>query len=417
MTSVLNAIHVLEIGSDLGAWCGKLLADMGATVTKIEPLSGDPMRSYPPFYKDIPNKNSSLYFWHYNTNKRSVTLDLDMEEGRELFRRLISKTDVVIDSLPPGQLTNYDLGYTSLSKINSAIILASLSPFGQSLPYSDYQATDLTALAFGGSAWSCGYDDHELPPVRCGGNQAYHTVSHFAAMGIMTALIHRQFSGEGQFIDVNMHAAQNVTTEGGAYNWLIAQETVQRQTGRHASVAPTPPTQIKCRDDKYVNIGFPARTEEQWFQLLAWLDDHDLVGNLSDYLTPPNREAIVRRDPDAIKHMHLVMQAVEKLCQTSNAKDIFAKAQELGFQWGVVYAPDEAMEDEHFLARNMRIEVSHPEQERFFAYPGSPYKFELTPWNIKRRPPLLGEDNDTVYAQELGIDSTNLTELKSQDVI
>ncbi len=267
--SVLDDIRVLEVGPGLGAWCGKLLADMGASVIKIEPPSGDATRGYEPFYRDEPGVDRSLYFWHYNTNKSSVTLDIETNAGRAVFRRLAADADVIIDSTPPGHMRQIGLGYDEITDVAPSIVMASISPFGQEGPYVDWASTDLTALAFGGPVWNCGYDDHTLPPVRGGGNQGYHVVCHYAVNAIMIALIHRQFTGVGQYIDANMHAALNVTTEGASYNWLVARDTVQRQTGRHAAVVPTSPTQVLCQDGRYVNVGFPARTEEQWLHLLA----------------------------------------------------------------------------------------------------------------------------------------------------
>ena len=311
-TSVLDDVRILEVGGVLGGWCGKLLADMGANVIKVEPPEGDETRGYPPFYKDEPDKNRSLYFWHYNTNKQSVTLDIESDIGRDVFLRLAVEADVIVDSCEPKYLDSLGLGYDDVSQVSPSIIFAAISPFGQDAPYSNFAATDLTALAFGGPVWSSGYDDHSIPPVRGGGNQAYHTACHFAAIGVLTALVHRQFTGEGQFIDVNMHAAQNVTTEGAVYHWLVAGDTVQRQTGRHSSPTPTADVQMLCGDGRYVNIGFPARTEEQWFHLLAWLDEHGLMGDLSKYITPPSRAAIINRDADAIRQMAEVMSAVSE---------------------------------------------------------------------------------------------------------
>ena len=417
MASVLDDVRVLELGGELGAWSGKLLADMGATVIKVEPPGGDETRGYPPYYRDKPDKNRSLYFWHYNTNKKSVTLDVTTEQGREIFQRLVPTADVVIDSLAAGYLDALGIGYEGLCAVVPKIVMAAITPFGQNGPYRDYAATDLTALAFGGPAWSCGYDDHSLPPIRGGGNQAYHTTCHFAVIGIMTALVHRQFSGAGQFIDVNMHAAQNVTTEGAAYNWLVAGDTVQRQAGRHAAVNPTPISQVLCRDGRYVNIGFPARTEEQWFHLLAWLDEEGLVADLAEYLSPPSREAMRRGDPSVLKQMRQVMEAVQALAQRVDSYELFRRAQDLGFQWGVIYSPDEALEDPHFRERGMMVEVDHPELEAWFNYPGAPYKFEASPWQIKRRAPLLGEDNEAVYIEELGLTSKELTTLVEAGVV
>ena len=416
MASVLDDVRIIEIGGALGGWCGKLLADMGASVIKVEPPEGDETRGYPPFRNDAPDKNGSLYFWYYNTSKQSVTLDVESEAGRDLFLRLAENADVVIDSNPPQYLDSLGLGYERVSQVAPGIVFAAISPFGQNAPYWDRASTDLTALAFGGPAWSCGYDDHSIPPVRGGGNQAYHTTCHFAAIGILTALVHRQFTGEGQFIDVNMHAAQNVTTEGAVYNWLVAGDTVQRQTGRHSSPVPTADVQMLCGDGRYVNIGFPARTEDQWLHLLAWLDEHGLVGDLSKYITPPSRAALIQRDPDAIKQMDEVMSAVSDLCMANTAYDIFVRAQDMGFQWGVVYSPEETLEDPHFVERGMQVAVEHPELGAEFVYVGAPYDFEATPWEIRRRPPLLGEDNEAVYG-EIGIGAAELAAMRQAGVV
>ncbi len=416
MASVLDDVRIIELGGALGGWCGKLLADMGASVIKVEPPEGDETRDYPPFRNDEPDKNSSLYFWYYNTSKQSITLDVESETGRDLFLRLVENADVVIDSNPPQYLDSLGLGYERVSQVAPGIVFAAISPFGQNAPYWDRASTDLTALAFGGPAWSCGYDDHSIPPVRGGGNQAYHTTCHFAAIGILTALVHRQFTGEGQFIDVNMHAAQNVTTEGAVYNWLVAGDTVQRQTGRHSSPVPTADVQMLCGDGRYVNIGFPARTEDQWLHLLAWLDEHGLVGDLAKYITPPSRAALIQRDPDAIKQMDEVMSAVSDLCMANTAYDIFVRAQDMGFQWGVVYSPEETLEDPHFVERGMQVPVAHPELDAEFVYVGAPYDFKATPWSIQRRPPLLGEDNSKVYG-EIGIDAAELEALKAAGVV
>ena len=213
-----------------------------------------------------------------------------------------------------------------------------------------------------------------------------------------------------------MHAAQNVTTEGAVYNWLVAGDTVQRQTGRHSSPVPTADVQMLCGDGRYVNIGFPARTEDQWLHLLAWLDEHGLVGDLSKYITPPSRAALIQRDPDAIKQMDEVMSAVSDLCMANTAYDIFVRAQDMGFQWGVVYSPEETLEDPHFVERGMQVPVAHPELDAEFVYVGAPYDFEATPWEIRRRPPLLGEDNEAVYG-EIGIGAAELAAMRQAGVV
>ena len=128
-------------------------------------------------------------------------------------------------------------------------------------PRLEEASTDLTILAAGGIAWMNGYDDHTLPPVRGAGNQGYHTGCHYGVMSFLAALLYRDVSGEGQFIDVSAHASCNVTTESGSYSWLVAEATVQRQTGRHASINPSMPSQVRCADGRYVNTGMPPRAE------------------------------------------------------------------------------------------------------------------------------------------------------------
>ena len=142
---VLDGVRVLEVGGEIGAWCGKLLGDVGADVIKVEPPTGDPTRSYEPFYENEPGPNRSLFFWHYNTSKRSVTLDLEHDRGREVFKRLVARADVVVDSNPAGHLgaMGHRLSESICSRSLRRVVMVSITPFGQSGPYSDYQSTDL----------------------------------------------------------------------------------------------------------------------------------------------------------------------------------------------------------------------------------------------------------------------------------
>jgi len=122
----------------------------------------------------------------------------------------------------------------------------------------------------GGPAWSCGYDDHDLPPIRGGGGHGYAIGCHYAVLSALTALLHRELGGRGQRIDVSLHAAANVTTEMASYHWLVHRGTVQRQTGRHATEMATMPSQARCVDGRYVNTGLPPRTPQEFGRLLAW---------------------------------------------------------------------------------------------------------------------------------------------------
>ena len=410
MSGPLADLRVVELCDEAGELAGKLLADMGADVVKVEPPGGCRTRGYEPFLDDEPHPERSLYFWHYNTSKRSLLLDLEQDEGREAFRRLVAAADILVDDQPAGRLAELGLDYEDLRPLNERLIMASITPFGRAGPRHAEPATDLTILAGGGPAWSCGYDDHSLPPVRGGGNQGYQTGCHWALISILTALLHRDDGGSGQFIDVNMHAAANVTTEAASYQWLVAGATVQRQTGRHATVIPSTPTQQQAADGRWVNTGFFPRYPEQFAAVIEWLRSLDLLDQLEeaplleiaaglDHMLDHGK---VTEDGEVAALLGAGRAAMTLLSTHLDAYEFFAAAQERGFQVGIVYAPEEVVADPHFRARGFPTEVEHPELGRSFTYPGAPYQFRGSPWAIRRRPPLVGEHTDEVLV-EIGL--------------
>ena len=404
--SALAGYRVVELAHERISWAGKLLGDMGADVILVEPPGGDASRNHPPYLEDRPGENRSLYFWHYNTSKRGVVLDLDDEVDRDRFKALIASADVLIEAEPTTRLKALGLDYDTLSAIKPDLIHAALTPYGRNEPASDLPATDLTMMAAGGPPWSCGYDDHTLPPVRGSGQQAYHTGCHFVYMSVLTALLHRGVSGVGQFIDVSMTAGLNVTTEAASYAWLVTEATVQRQTGRHASVRPTGDTQMMCADGRYVNTGVPPRFPKEFGQLLTWLQEIGLDSefpeavflemgaawegpfDLSQIGTDDTITAIFGAGRDALK---LIAQSV-------SAQEFFIGCQNAGLAVGVINSPEEAYEDEHFKARGFQVEVAHDDFDASYRYPGAPYQLPKSPWSISRRAPHLGEHTDEVFA-------------------
>ena len=274
----LDGLRVVELASEHAAYAGKLLAEMGADVVLVEPPGGHPTRGYEPFVDDQAGPERSLWWWHYQTSKRGVVLDLDQAEDAALFTRLVRSADIVVEAESPGRLRRLGLDYEDLVSEAPGVVWASVTPFGRADPRSSEPVTDLTLLAGGGPVWSCGYDDHSLPPVRGGGNQAFHVGSVWAVTAIEAALIERGRSGAGQHVDVSLHAAANVTTEAASYSWLVAGLTVQRQTGRHATAGkPTGQTQRLGADGRYVSTGVPPQRQPQFVALLGWLEEHGLL--------------------------------------------------------------------------------------------------------------------------------------------
>ena len=179
----------------------------------------------------------------------------------------------MLEGEAPGRLATLGIDHPELRAEHPDLVWVSVTPFGRETSRAHEPATDLTLLAGGGPVWSCGYDDHTLPPVRGGGNQAFHVASVYAVMSALTAVLHREVSGRGQHVDVSMHAAANVTTELGSVEWLVAGNTVQRQTGRHALAQISMPSQMQCADGLYVTTGFPPRSAQEFTALVEWLDE------------------------------------------------------------------------------------------------------------------------------------------------
>lgn len=407
--SALQGIRVVELANERISFAGKLMADMGADVVLVEPPQGEPSRHYPPYLDDQPGENRSLYFWHYNTNKRSVVLDLTLEQDQDRFKQLISTTDVLIESEPTQRLSDLALDYEDLKALRADLIHVAMTPYGRNEPLSDLPVTDLTLMAAGGPPWSCGYDDHSLPPVRGWGNQGYHTGCHQVFLSVLTALLHRGMSDVGQFIDVSMTAALNVTTEAASYSWLVNKGTVHRQTGRHAATRPSGETQMQCADGRHVNTGVPPRFPHEFSKLLSWLRTLGLEEQLPEAVflemgaewQGPFDLSLLGTDDTITAIFSAGRDALKLIARSVGAYEFFIGCQNAGLAVGVINSPEEAFEDPHFKARGFQVPVHHEDFDRTVTYPGAPYKLPASPWNIERRAPHLGEHTEAVLA-ELG---------------
>ena len=398
--TALRGIRVVELSHERGALAGKLLADMGADVIVVEPPGGSALRRNGPFVGDVPDPERSLAWWHYNTSKRGVVLDLAAPAGAEDFRRLVARADVVLECEDPGRLAALGLDHPQLAR--RELIWISVTPFGRKGPGRADLATDLTLLAGGGPAWSCGYDDHSLPPIRGGGFQGYNIACHYAVMSALTALLWRGASGEGQFVDVSMHAAANVTTEMASYNYLVQGTTVQRQTGRHALEMMSMPAQVRCADGRYVNTGVPPRQPKEYAGLLRWLRELGIADDFPEAVflelgsqKPYIDLSKIGQDDEITAIFAAGREALNFAASRLSAYDFFIGCQRAGMPVGVIYAPEEAFEDEHFVARGFQTPVEH-EGLGSVRYPGAPYRFEKSPWRISRRAPRLGEHDEEV---------------------
>jgi crotonobetainyl-CoA:carnitine CoA-transferase CaiB-like acyl-CoA transferase len=403
LSGPLAGVRVVELASVWAAWAGKMFADLGANVVVVEPPGGHFTRTFGPFAGDQPHPDRSLWWWYYNTSKRSVVIDLDSPGGVEDFRRLVARADVVLEGEAPDRLSAAGIDHPELRAGHPELLWTSVTSHGRTSSRSAGPSTDLTVTASSGIAWLNGYDDHSLPPMRGRGHQTIQIAGVHAVLATLTALLYRDATGVGQHIDVSAFAACNVTTESGTFFYLVAGQTVMRQTGRHAAPQPTMEVQVRGADGRYVTTGFPPQEAKDFKVLLDWLDELNLRDTCPEAIF---LEIGIERggidvakdfgDPEVMAIFGAVRTALVHIAQHVPALTFFEGAQDRDLQVGIILSPEEAYENKHFVARNFQVKVDHDELGSTVRYPGAPFKMSASPWSIQRRPPLVGEHTEEV---------------------
>lgn len=403
----LAGLRVLDLANESGAYCGKLLADLGADVIRIEPPTGAPERALGPFAEDVPDPERSLWWWHYQTSKRGITLALDTADGQALFRRLARSADVVLETFPPGTLDGWGLGYAQLSALNPGLVLTSITPFGLTGPHSGYRTSDLVGLSMGGMVSVCGDSDRE--PVRPPGGQAYHTASNQAAIATLVALYHRDLTGEGQHVDVSVQEAVATILEHTSIFWIYNQYVAPRQGNRHGLRGPGPVGDIYPAADGYVCLAYPE--PHQATALLQWL---------AETLPADPRIAGVTDLPLSGRTAEQELEmfgAISAHTRQYTMAELFEESQRRRIPCGMVNNPSDLLDNPQLAARDWFAPVEQPELGRTIRYPGTPYGFRGTPWRLSRRAPHLGEHNQEIYRDELGLSAAELSLLKTAGAI
>ncbi len=382
----LDDLLVLELGDEGTQYCGQLLADMGARVLKIEPPKGAGARHRGPFKDDKPDPNCSLYFWAYNTNKESLTLDLSAEADRRKLKRLAQKADIILEDFSPGYLETLGLGYDQLSATNPGLIMTSVTPFGQTGPLKDWKGSDLVYWAMGGILAGGGYSDASTPPLAAQAELSYLAAGHWSFVGTLMALAGRDISGEGQQVDTSIHEACSYVNRGSITSFPIQFD---------AKVAPSrgsaANTSIRCKDGKYFIPQMTFTNPTHWGRLVEWLKEEGVARpSWDEDLKRLTEEKAVTQ---FMAPLEGIMEAIGEVAARMTVEEICPIGQKMGLTWMVFNAPDELVEDEQLKYRGFFQEVQHPEHNTSYTYAGEPYRFSKAGWKIRRRPPLLGEDN------------------------
>jgi crotonobetainyl-CoA:carnitine CoA-transferase CaiB-like acyl-CoA transferase len=398
-----DGLKVIEYGSIISApYCARLFAGLGAEVIKVEqPGSGDEARNHGPFPNDVCHPERSGLFLSLNVNKFGITLNLVTNLGKDIFKKLIENTDVLIENNPPRHMKDLGLNYDSLKKINPRLVMASITPFGQCGPYRDYKAHDINCCAAGGVSIGIGHPDREplVMPLSQGGYQAGST----AATGILATLIAREKTGKGQYIDIS-EVEVWATIHGGAsiLNFLYYGITGVRR-GIHGGYFLYPCEILPCKDG-YISMNAP--------QIAQWTRFLKLMGNpnWAEYPRYRDRRAMKEKYPDEVNALLLPW------LKEHTKEEIFKLCQDRHIPFAPVYNVGELVNHTHLKERNFFVEIEHSQVGRL-KYPKGPCKFHRTDWRWERPAPLLGEHNELVFCQRLGYHRDDLVDMKKAGVI
>jgi benzylsuccinate CoA-transferase BbsE subunit len=414
---MLSCYRILDLTDERGYFCGKTLSDMGADVIKIEPPGGDPGRSRGPFYHDIPDPEKSLYWMGFNTNKRSITLDITCAEGQQIFKKLVKKADAVLESFPPGYMDWLCLGYSVLRKVNPQLVM---TPFGQEGPYKDFKGPDIVISALGGTLYAVG--DPDRPPLTPSYPHSHLINSMHAAVGTLTALYHRSVIGHGQYVDCAAQPAMLFTATAEVEGpWEFEKKTLKRRGRKRISIRLKDrnvayyPVLWECKDgDVAFNFQFGPAAEKALNGLVKWMKDegHD-AGRLSQW----NFRTMDFSTLETQDQLDEITQTVSSFFRKHTKMELYHKAVEIDLKLGVSLTIKDMLEFPHLKERGFFQNVPYPELGTTLTHAGLPVRFTDAPTGIKQRAPLIGEHNTEVYKKLLGISAGELTALKERRVI
>jgi crotonobetainyl-CoA:carnitine CoA-transferase CaiB-like acyl-CoA transferase len=408
---VLNHLRALDLTDEKGFLCGKILADLGVNVIKAERPGGDLSRKIGPYYKDIFDPEKSLYWFAYNSNKKGITLNIEAPEGKQLFKKLAAASDFVIESFPPGYMEEIGLGYSELTRVNPDIILTSISPFGQSGPYRDYQVTDIVSMAMSGILYQTG--DMDSRPVHMSLPQACLHAGADAALATMMAYYHREKTAEGQQIDVSLQQSTAWFLANAIPLWELNHIVSKRSGSFRWSMKSSQRQVWKCRDGfVFFNIIGGRTGAKTLHELVNWMESE---GRMDEYLHNMDWETL---DMFAVDQsiVDRISKPIEAFFSSHTKKEISDGAA----QKRISVCPLSSMEDLHndkqLASRNFWMQVPHPELKDSITYPRSYIKTTETDYGIRYRAPLIGEHNMEIYSS-LGLSEVELKDLAKTGII
>lgn len=394
----LTGIKVLDVSTMIAAPFGAtLLGDFGAEVIKIElPKKGDTLRTVGPWKDGEPLRWPGLA-----RNKKSVTLDIRTEKGKEIFKKLIAQTDILIENFRPGTLEKWELGYEVLKKVNPDLIMVRISGYGQTGPYRHKAGFGTPGTAFSGHTAIQGYKDR--PPVSPSYSLLDYITGVYVAFSAVAALYHRDMNedGEGQIVEMGLYESMFRMLE-----FLVAeydQNGVVRERSPGLSGHSSPAGTYETKDGKYVVL--VCSTDSTFNRLARVMGREDMLED-DRYYTNAVR----------LQHDDEVQEIVSNFIKQYTQKELTEKLDAAGVPVSPIYTIEDIFNDPHYKARENIVEVEHPRLGKV-KVPGIVPKFSKTPGAIRRRAPELGEHNEEILCGDLGLSKEEINKLKEQGVI
>jgi crotonobetainyl-CoA:carnitine CoA-transferase CaiB-like acyl-CoA transferase len=402
----LTGLKVVELSDFIaGPYCGKLLADFGAEVVKIEkPGLGDEARQRGPFPGHVPDPEKSGLFLYLNTNKLSITLNIETATGQHILKEILKTADILLEDHPPAQMQSLGLDFESLHKINPALIVVSITAFGQTGPYRDYKGYAINASALGGQTVCAGEPGREpLTPPLCLGHYQSGTAGATAAMGAVFA---RESSGNGQHVDIS-EAQVWATLHTGNQESSFIMHGMKRMRWGHRTPGVYPYTILPCKDGFMSMIAIQGY---QWKRFLEMLGD----GQVPEWYSSDPR--FQDRREISLKYADEMDGRLAPWLAARTKQEIYRLCLEKRVPFAPVRNMAEVVNDAHLKARDYFVEINHPAAGTL-KYPGAPGKLSETPWIVDRPAPLLGQHNEEVYCKRLGYSKEKLETLRNGGII
>jgi benzylsuccinate CoA-transferase BbsE subunit len=382
----LEGVRVIDLTNEMGVYAGKLFADMGAEVIRVELPTAESLRHMTHFIKENESLESSIAYQFFNTNKKSISLDITQKKGQEVFLKLLETSHILIETNAPGFMAELGLGYEELKERYPHLVYTSITAFGQSGPYKDYSYSPLVGLAMGGLLYLGGYPDSE--PISACADQAHFAAALYGAVGTMFALLHAEWTGEGQYVDVSMQEAVAMALENSAQYYEMEGIIRKRQgvSNFEAGMGLYP-----CQDG-YIYMIASGLGERSWDALTQWMKESwtckSFVLGEKCWQDPAYRKTEEAKQT--------FTEEFSKFSKTLTKADLYEEGQRRRIPICPVNTPEDISNSPQLQSREFFQSLYHERLGTDIVFPGAPYQLSETPWELKSVAPSVKQDSKEI---------------------